>query len=74
MFFASMSSAVNEGYCRWYFNSTPLSVAYSGKHGVYQSASEKIAVDLIVGDTVALKSKTLTAVHSYSCYTLIKIK
>lgn len=75
MFFVSLSSAVNEGYFTWYSNSKPLSVAYTGEHGsVYRSASGMIAVDLIVGDNMALKSERITAVHPHSCYTLIKIK
>jgi hypothetical protein len=76
MFFSSILLNTVNGYFKWLLNnSAPLSIIYVGDDDVYQSGSGMVTVELAVGDTVSLKSENDNiSVHSFSCYTLIKIK
>jgi len=76
MFFSNILSTSIGVYFRWYLsNSTALSTIYVGDNIHYQSGSGMVTLDLAVGDTVFLKSLSNNKdVHSFSCYTLIKIK
>ena len=76
MFFSNMMSHNADGYFRWYLsNSKALSGIYVGNINDFQSGSGMVALELAVGDTVFLKSlRNNKMIHSYSCYTLIKIK
>ena len=72
MFFSNMVSNRANAYLIWYLNNSTALSEISFK---YQSGSGMITVELAVGDTVSLKSETDNiSVHSFSCYTLIKIK
>ena len=75
MFFSNILSNFKNSYFRWYRNNLNiLSDIYVSNHNIYQSGSGMVTVELAVGDTVSLKSEYTMNVHSFSCYTLIKIK
>ena len=76
MFYSNILSNSPGGYFQWYLNnSTSLSAIYVGNNNDYQSGSGMVTLELDVGDTVSLKSYSSNInVHSFSCYTLIKIK
>jgi len=75
MFFSSIVSNSDDGYFRWYLNnSTYLSDIHIGAQNEHRSGSGMVTLELVVGDTVSLKSAISTNIHAFSCYTLIKIK
>ena len=76
MLFSSMMASASDAHFRWNVNSKTLSGIYIGGHSThYRSGSGMVTVELDVSDTVSLKSeRDNVRIHSYSCYTLIKIK